>query len=326
MDGIELICENCGAANRQGAEFCQNCKAFLAWDRASSAASPASAASAPPAQTQLPVQQPQTVPVAPPTRVEPTPSAAGQPSWPRYCTWCGAGNPNGRHLCRRCGLLFDQADPWSGPPASPSGPAPTGPAPSGGSAGYDKAVPGWYRGRMATAGAGIAALIVLVGFAAASSPKIAQAWDDAHRTYQAVPVASASVAAAIGADKKAKPATLIDGTFEALTLPWDEKKASCAGWITLQLAKPTRIAQVTIYPGLDKDNPQRDFERRPSKIGVQVGDGNCVEADVTNDEWLTVATDDTREVSTVKVGILAAPANDNAKSQVSLTEIVLFTR
>lgn len=319
MDSIDVICESCGTANRAGAEFCQNCKAYLAWNRGHTSTPPNQAAppnrtpeSTPPVNPNRPVQDP-------PTRVEAAPPP-GQPAWASYCTWCGAGNPAGRHLCRRCGLLLDRADPWSRPAASAAPAAASG-------AVYQRAVPGWYRGRMLTAGAGITALVVLLGFAVASVPKITPAWEDAHRAFQPVPVAGASIAAGLAVDAKAKPATLIDGTYDGVTLRWNpQRAASCTGWITLQLAKQTRIAQVRIYPGLEKDNPKRDLELRPSRIGIQLGDGECQPADVTNEESLTVTPEDATEVTTVRVGILAAAAKDGASNQVSVTEIMLYTR
>ncbi len=319
MDSIDVICDSCGTANRAGAEFCQNCKAFLAWNRGHTAAQPNQAGQPNRAPEPTPASGPGGPVQTPPTRVEAAPPP-GQPAWASYCTWCGAGNPAGRHLCRRCGLLLDQADPWSRPTAS-AAPA------AASTAAYQRAVPGWYRGRMLTAGAGITALVVLLAFALPSIPKILPAWDDAHRSLQPVPVAGANVAAGLAVDAKAKPAALIDGTYEGMTLRWNPQRApSCAGWITLQLAKPTRIAQVKVYPGLEKDNPKRDSELRPGRIGIQLGDGGCTPTDVTNDEWLTVDPEDATEVTTVRVGILAATAKDGASNQVSVTEIVLYTR
>ncbi|MFT4294296.1 MAG: zinc ribbon domain-containing protein [Micropruina sp.] len=319
MIGIELICENCGATNRAGAEFCQNCKAFLAWDRSDSGL--AAAQQAPPA----PYTQPVTAQV-PPTRPEPVPPASGQPGWARFCTWCGAGNPAGRHLCRRCGLLLDQGDPWSGPSGSPQPPGGAGSAVGG----YERSVPGWYRWRGVLVGSAVAVLAVVVAVGAIAAPRIVQAWNTSQQSYR--PVSAAVTVEPAGAVlKTSKAAALTDGTADGLTLSWaPQNTPTCdapgTGWIVLTPAEPVRIVGILVYPGLDRENPQRDLEPQPTQLGVRFDDGPCQSVALDGaDPWVTVAQDSQQPVGTVRIGVIGVGDQRDKKPQVSFTEIKLLT-
>lgn len=316
MGTIDVICESCGTANPPGVEFCQNCKAFLAWNRGHTATQPIPAqAPAGPAAQDVRGQSAGN----PPTRVEAAPPP-GQPAWASYCTWCGAGNPTGRHLCRRCGLLLDRADPWSRPAASAAS-SPAAPT----AAAYERAVPGWYRGRAAIVTAAVLGLGLLLWASIPSIPRAADAWDARDRHYLPVPVASVRVENPAAVRGKATPATVVDGSEQELTLAWTAPKGSpsCASpgttWIVLQLKQPSQIAGLQISAGLSKGNPLADAELRPTMVGVQLDGGPCTSAEVGPD-WKQVEAGGAN-VRTIRVAVLDAKGAADAKPQVSIAEI-----
>lgn len=335
MTSIELICDNCGTANPQGAQFCQNCKSFLAWDRTTLTAptQPTPATGQVPPVAGTPIGPPPTTsagrPPLPPTQVTPAvrPTPQG-PAWAGFCTWCGAGNPAGRHLCRRCGLLLDRNDPWAAPRAAGGQAVP-------GAAEHERSVPGWYRLRGVIAAGCVLAVVAGIAGLVLANPvgRATDTWATLNRQAVDVPVAGVSVEPPGAVAGQNTPGALIDGKVEELSLTWTPtEEAACGaapgtGWIVLQLREPTRIQGLMIYPGLHGDNPRRDSEYLPTLVGVEFDGVACTSRTVaTAAEWVPIEIDSGRPVSTVRIGIARAETKSTEPGpRVSITEIRPFT-
>ena len=79
MSGV--VCRNCGASNREGLRFCENCDRFLGWDATSIGPAVGSAPGPQPAPTPAPVPP---RPVVPPVRPTPVTPAGPGSSGPRH--------------------------------------------------------------------------------------------------------------------------------------------------------------------------------------------------------------------------------------------------
>ena len=334
---IELICENCGTANPQGAQFCQNCKSFLAWDRTtpSTPTQPRPATGPVPPVAGTPIGPPPTAPGArpplPPTQVttavQPTPQR--DTAWAGFCTWCGAGNPAGRHLCRRCGLLLDRNDAWAVPRVA------GGQAPIAAAAEHQRSVPGWYRLRGVIGAAAVLAVVAGAAGLVLANPvgRATDTWATLNRQAVDVPVAGVSVEPPGAVAGNNTPGAAIDGKVEELSLAWTPSgEAACGaapgtGWIVLQLREPTRIQGLMIYPGLHGDNPRRDAEYLPTLVGVEFDGVACAARQLgTAADWATIEVDSGRPVSTIRIGIARAETKSTEPGpRVSITEIRPFT-
>jgi hypothetical protein len=126
------------------------------------------------------------------------------------------------------------------------------------------------------------------------------------------------------------PAALIDGSVVEWTMNWSPTQESACGpaagtGVIVLSIPPTRIRQVQIFSGLDKDNPQRDRQWFPKDVGLSFDNGPC--RAIALDKALggqTFAMDSEKPVTQVQIGIgSATPGGADAAPLISITEVVL---
>ena len=355
---MDLICEDCGEANPLDAEFCQHCKAFLAWDRTTltrKITDDTSAARQDATPPVVPTRSPGSTPSEPelwsvpshPIPAAPDPPPPAEPLAPppdqdhdlrrgpqpttTACPQCGQGNPRTVRYCTRCGYSFASAEvpDWSGA-SSPRSAAAMNRAARGE---YRRSLPPFYRWRRVGIGA-IAAVAVAAGGVALSTHNpggmARDAWYWLTKQYVEVSIVAAAVdppgAAAPGSD----PASLVDGSLQEFTMGWTpEGVSSCGpapgtGRIILT-TEPTRIRQVVLHPGLGADNPARARQPRPKTVGVRFGDGTCTSFALADTPGpVTLDVDSGMPVTRVEIGVAEAhDAPADAPRLISLTEIGL---
>ena len=89
----------------------------------------------------------------------------------------------------------------------------------------------------------------------------------------------------------------------------------------------TRVRQVIIWPGLDADNPQRELQLKPDRIGIGFPDGSCHPATLDPKAGAQrIAVDSGAPVTQLRLGIASThSASPDTKPLISLTEVVIRT-
>ena len=249
------------------------------------------------------------------------------------CPTCGRVNPATRRFCSRCGYAFfssEAPDPYAG----------TGGGWGASEAAQDRAarreyrrsLPPLYRWRRVIIGV---LVVVLVGVAAVTVGRdpvgsVKGGWYTLKRQYLKVSPSQAQVVPAEATAANSDPAALIDGSVVEWTMNWSPTQESpcgpAAGTGVIVLSfPPTRIRQVQIFSGLDKDNPQRDLQWFPKGAGLSFDDGPCRAITLTQSlERQTFTMDSEKPVTRLQIGIgSATPGGADAAPLVSITEVVL---
>jgi hypothetical protein len=126
------------------------------------------------------------------------------------------------------------------------------------------------------------------------------------------------------------PAALVDGSVVEWTMNWSPTQESACGpaagtGVIVLSFPPTRIRQVQIFAGLDKDNPQRNLQRLPETMGLSFDNGPCEAITLKNTTDRQVFTVDSgKPVSQLLIGVASAfPAAADAAPFLSITEVIL---
>ena len=255
MIAIDLICEACGEPNPPGTQFCRNCNEFLAWDKASVEAQPATTTSTAPtvpgtpvATETVPTSQQQTVPIpavdasagdqgyVDQTYVDqtyPDQTAVEQgyvdqgSTGPVYteltCPTCGTVNPPTRRFCTHCGYSFVAAhgtDPyvdWGAwtPQAMAARDREAARA-------YRRSLPPLYRWRRVIIAVLVFALFIGFGALLQLGP-VALAQDGWHRLtkqYETVSGVQVMVNPTTASAPDSNPQSLVDSSKQEWTMVW----------------------------------------------------------------------------------------------------------
>ena len=249
------------------------------------------------------------------------------------CPTCGRVNPATRRFCSRCGYAFfsnEAPDPYAG---------------TGGGWGaseaaqdrsarreYRRSLPPLYRWRRVIIGV---LVVVLLGVGAVTLGRdpvgtVKGGWYTLKRQYLKVSPFQVQVVPAESTAANSDPAALMDGSVVEWTMNWSPTQESACGpaagtGVIVLNFPPTRISQVQIFAGLDKDNPQRNLQRLPKAMGLSFDNGPCQAITLKNAldrQMFTV--DSGKPVSQLLIGVASAfPAAADAAPFLSITEVIL---
>lgn len=348
------VCEACGERNPAGSAFCVYCGVYLGWDErdeeteagrpqpvagtAAPATAPAAAsAPAPEAVAQRTVAEPQ----APTTPIPVIPAGHGA------CPACGHPNPAARRFCGRCGHALRPG--VGGAIAVPRPPQRRSwwqrfrdPVDRKARRDYRRSLPPLYRWRRV--------LIVALGICLAIGGSYAlgrdpvswakDRWYDVRGAlvvvdgigFQAVPEASTANGynpAALGSPESDDAWATAWSPQAVVPAKACNGQRAAAGTVRLALPQPARIRRLEIVSGLPKDDNNRPFLFRPSRLYVMYGDGRCTPLDLKDDSGVQTFDLDTGEpVSTLTLAVAAAyPARGDARQDlVALSGVTVYTR
>ncbi|HSU34261.1 MAG TPA: zinc ribbon domain-containing protein [Propionibacteriaceae bacterium] len=249
------------------------------------------------------------------------------------CPTCGRVNPATRRFCSRCGYAFfssEAPDPYAG----------TGGGWGGSEAAQDRAarreyrrsLPPLYRWRRVIIGA---LVVILVGVGAVTVGRdpvgvVKGGWYTLKRQYLKVSPSQVQVVPPEATAANSDPAALVDGSIVEWTMNWQpSQEVTCGaavgtGEIVLTFP-PTRIRQVQIFAGLDRDNPQRNLQRLPKTMGLTFDNNPCQQITLTNTtDRQPFKIDSGKPVSQLRIGVASAfPAAPDAAPFLSITEVIL---
>lgn len=349
------VCATCGEANPASVQFCLFCGAFLDWSERSSddpteprPVVPEPPLSAPVATRvgQAPAATADDEPVLLPSvrRTQPAASAVLTPPMPGLrtpvqgttCPACGRANAPDLHFCARCGRTLREE------PAAPVGSAAPGwrrmleDRDRRARREYRRSLPPLYRWRRVLIGVLVPALVVggLVAVGRHPVRWVQERWWDVRGTTVAVTGVSAATTPANASKAGSDPASLVDGTEQAWSEPWNPaaEGAGCGGaegtGAALLRFPATRVREIDVNAGLPAGNPSRPLEFRPQAIGVRFDSGPCHRftlADVADLQRLEV--DSGTPVTSVTIGVdTTFPARSDGARVLSLTEVGLRSR
>lgn len=351
---MEVLCESCGAANPTGVDFCLFCGEYLDWSesvrdtRTSPAVAerpaPAPAAPARPAPT-APVPAADEEPVLIPSMQRATPALVGAPApaGPGFtapeggaCPTCGRRNDAALHFCAKCGTTL-RDEPAAAPEAqSTAWRRMLEDRDRTARRAYRRSLPPLYRWRRVVIGV-LVPLLVLGGLVAVGRHPVRwvqQRWWDLRGTTVAVSGVTAATSPANASAAGSDPASLLDGTEQAWSEPWNpaaegEGCGGAAGTGTIVLTFPaTRIREIDVNPGLPANNANRPLQFRPQAVGVRFDGGPCRRftlPDSPDLQRLTV--DSSVPVTTVSIGVdTTYPARSDGVRVLSITEVGLRSR
>jgi predicted nucleic acid-binding Zn ribbon protein len=206
------------------------------------------------------------------------------------CPTCGRVNPATRRFCSRCGYAFfssEAADPYAG----------TGGGWGASEAAQDRAarreyrrsLPPLYRWRRVIIGV---LVVILAGVGALTLGRdpvgaVKGGWYALNKQYLKVSPFQVQVIPPEATAPNSDPAALIDGSVVEWTMNWQpSQEVTCGaavgtGEIVLSFP-PTRIRQVQIFAGLDRDNPQRNLQRLPKRMGLTFDGEPCQQIPLEN--------------------------------------------
>lgn len=363
---MDVICESCGVANRQGTEFCLFCGAYLAWDRSVLVARPTPpipSAPAPPAATPTYASEPPAAPAPapdpppppvmaappvgpPPPMPEPRPTqpapaaptiTASSPGCP--CPSCGRVNDPSLRFCAKCGQVLS---------AGAAVQSTTGSIPVRNSSwwskrdrsarlAYRRSLPPLYRWRRLII-AFLVAGLGLGGLVAIGRHPVRWAVDrfyDLRGSTVIIPNVQAAVDPLAASAPGSDPAALTDLTEAAWTMTWAPTSSgnTCGGApgtgvMVLTLPTATRVRQVDLQAGLLASNADRPLQFRPQSVGITFDGGPCNSFPLTEPAgWQFLTVDSRVPVTTVRIGVdLAYPARADGQPLLSLTEITIRSR
>lgn len=360
---MEVLCESCGVANPAGVEFCMFCGAYLDWtDRegdVDTRPNPAVAPSRPPAPAPatrgpgglvLADEEPVVIPsmraaapvlVAAPVSAAParTPAAAG----PGFvgpggstCPSCGRQNDARLHFCARCGQTLREEPP--APPVSQTTAWRRMMQDRDRTArrAYRRSLPPLYRWRRVVIGV-LVPVLVLGGLVVVGRHPVRwvqERWWDAKGTTVAISGITAATKPANASAAGSDPASLIDGTEQAWTEPWNPPTEgnSCGGAVgtgAVVLTFPaTRVREIDLDAGLPATNAKRPLELVPQAIGVRFDSGPCRSFTLQNvPDLQRLVVDSQVPVSTVSIGFdTTFPGRPDGARVLSITEVGLRSR
>jgi hypothetical protein len=343
------VCEACGERNPAGSAFCVYCGVYLGWDereeepetaRPQPAAGTPATAAAPVAttrETQRPAPEPQA-----PTAPIPVLPAGHAP-----CPACAHPNPSTRRFCGKCGHALRPGS--GGAIAAPRQPQHRSwwqrfrdPVDRKARRDYRRSLPPLYRWRRVLIVALCIGLAIGGSYALGRDPvNWAKArWHDVRGSlvvvdgigFQAVPDGST----ANGFDPAALGSPESDDAWATAWSPQAVVPAkgcngqkAAAGTVRLALPQPARVRQLEIVSGLPKDDDNRPFQFRPSRLLVMYGDGGCTPLDLKDDSAVqTFAVDTGVPVSSLTIAVAAAyPARGDARQDlVALSGVRVYSR
>jgi hypothetical protein len=358
---VEVLCESCGVANPAGVEFCMFCGAYLDWtDRESgidTQTSPAvregrtpeptarvarvSAGAGsgddepvviPSLRTAAPVLLDQAAPV------RPAPAPAFVPAVPGASTCPSCGRPNEAHLhfCARCGQVLREEPPAPAASQAPGWRRMVEDRDRSARRAYRRSLPPLYRWRRVAIAVLVPALLLGGLVATGRHPVrwVQERWWDLRGTTVAVSGISAATSPGSASLAGSDPASLVDGTEQAWSEPWNPAKEgdSCGGAPgtgTVVLTFPaTRVREIDLNAGLPASNAKRPLELVPQAIGVRFDSGPCRSFTLQSTADLQrLAVDSQVPVSTVSLGVdTTFPGRPDTVRVLSITEVALRSR
>jgi hypothetical protein len=359
---VEVLCESCGAANPPGVEFCMFCGTYLEWSKSvvdtrtspavrpqeGAPTEPRPTAARPPGPPGAADEEPVVIPslrtsapvleaspavgAAPPrptfTTAAPTPEAS-------TCPACGRRNDPGLHFCARCGQALGaepaaaqtQGTAWSRMMEDRDRQARRA---------YRRSLPPLYRWRRVVIGV-LVPLLVLGGLVAVGRHPVRwvqDRWWDLRGATVAVSGISATTSPANASAAGADPASLVDGTEQAWSEPWNPQTEgdSCGGapgtGTVVLTFPPTRVREVDVNAGLAASNAKRPLEFRPQAVGVRFDSGPCRRFTLVDSPDLQrLQVDSQVPVTSVSIGVdTTYPARSDGARALSLTEVGLRSR
>lgn len=356
---MEVVCESCGVANPAGTEFCMFCGAYLEWTdpesatdtvvdpagrrRAAPPTAPARASEAvldDPTTTEddpvlIPSLRASAVATAGPVPAPTRPAFTAEPPG-TTCPACGRRNDAHLHFCAKCGQLLREE--------------PAAPAETQGSAwrrmmedrdrsarrAYRRSLPPLYRWRRVIIGV-LVPVLVLGGLVAVGRHPVRwvqDRWWDLRGTTVAISGVTATTSPSDASSPDADPASLLDGTEQAWSEPWNPSAegSSCGGapgtGVVVLSFPATRVREIDVNAGLPASNPNRPLQFRPQAVGVRFDSGPCRNFTLADSPDLQrLEVDSQVPVTSVSIGVdTTFAARDDGARVLSLTEVGLRSR
>ena len=370
----DVICGDCGEANKLGTEFCLFCGAYLGWQeqeptgandvtqvlqaqppapaRSSTKTPQAPASQATPsvapvlAQPEQPAPRPESAARSEPVRPAPQPppvtvvTAPVPPPAPSGCPSCGREIDPARRFCGHCGEQF--VWPGTSAPVTRSTKRSTWWTRLWDSKdrvarrAYRRSLPPMYRWRRVIIV--ILALGLVVGglSVVGPSPKsfVMARYYDVRKDLVDLTGVTAEIIPPEATVPDTTPAALTDLTPMAWQMNWTPTtNGSPCGepprTAVIQLSfTRTRIKEINLRAGLQKSNPNRELQFRPTKIWIAFAN-SCESKDLKDLEEQLIVLDTRVPVDSLRIGVVTAIGPEQPAGMqpvLSITEITLSSR
>lgn len=273
----------------------------------------------------------------------PAPASGPSPARPAFvrpgrpgCPACGHPNDAHLHFCARCGQTLREEPPAPVESQTPAWRRMMEDRDRSARRSYRRSLPPLYRWRRVVIGVLVPVLLLggLVAVGRHPVRWVQERWWDLKGTTVAVSGITATTSPANASAPGSDPASLVDGTEQAWTEPWNPPAEgdSCGGATgtgTVVLTFPTtRIREIDLNAGLPAANAKRPLELVPQAVGVRFDSGPCRSFTLQSTADLQrLAVDSQVPVSTVSIGVdTTYPGRPDGARVLSLTEVGLRSR